>query len=57
MDNESMFIEFEADGDFIFTAHWYKENDLYVLCGNASGSTKCPDGYVCWKDRGKRYVF
>ncbi|CAF3571749.1 unnamed protein product [Rotaria sp. Silwood1] len=26
--------------------YWYKENDLYVLCGNASGSTKCPDGYV-----------
>ncbi|CAF4705492.1 unnamed protein product [Rotaria sp. Silwood1] len=32
--------------------YWYKENDLYVLCGNASGSTKCPDGYVCLKDRG-----
>ncbi|CAF1538985.1 unnamed protein product [Rotaria magnacalcarata] len=33
-------------------AHWYKDNELYRLCGNASGSTKCPAGYVCWKDRG-----
>ncbi|CAF3386208.1 unnamed protein product, partial [Rotaria socialis] len=32
--------------------HWYKDNELYRLCGNASGSTKCPAGYVCWKDRG-----
>ncbi|CAF3621273.1 unnamed protein product [Rotaria sp. Silwood1] len=36
----------------IVPVYWYKENDLYVLCGNASGSTKCPDGYVCLKDRG-----
>ena len=39
---------------FIFTANWYQQNDLYLLCGNSSGSTKCPDGYVCWEDRGKR---
>ncbi|CAF0840530.1 unnamed protein product [Rotaria sordida] len=32
--------------------YWYKENDIYLLCGNASGSTKCPSGYICWKDRG-----
>ncbi|CAF5072245.1 unnamed protein product [Rotaria sp. Silwood1] len=37
---------------FLFTANWYQQDDLYVLCGNSSGSTKCPDGYVCWKDRG-----
>ncbi|CAF3988549.1 unnamed protein product [Rotaria sp. Silwood2] len=37
---------------FIFTAYWYQQDDLYVLCGNASGSIQCPDGYVCWKDRG-----
>ncbi|CAF1517833.1 unnamed protein product [Rotaria sp. Silwood1] len=33
-------------------SNWYQQDDLYVLCGNSSGSTKCPDGYVCWKDRG-----
>ncbi|CAF3681094.1 unnamed protein product [Adineta steineri] len=27
------------------------ENELYLLCGNPSRSTKCPNGYVCWKDR------
>ncbi|CAF3628000.1 unnamed protein product [Rotaria socialis] len=32
--------------------YWHKENDLYVLCGNASGSIQCPSGFVCWKDRG-----
>ncbi|CAF4992884.1 unnamed protein product, partial [Rotaria socialis] len=32
--------------------YWHKENDIFVLCGNASGSTKCPPGFVCWKDRG-----
>ncbi|UJR10951.1 hypothetical protein I4U23_015136 [Adineta vaga] len=32
--------------------YWYQENQNYVLCGNASGTTKCPVGYVCWKDRG-----
>ncbi|CAF0997674.1 unnamed protein product [Rotaria sordida] len=33
--------------------YWYKEDDDYVLCGNATGSRKCPKGYVCWKNRGK----
>ncbi|CAF1300247.1 unnamed protein product, partial [Adineta steineri] len=32
--------------------YWYEKDDIYLLCGNASGSTKCPNGYVCWKDRG-----
>ncbi|CAF3828874.1 unnamed protein product [Rotaria sordida] len=32
--------------------NWYKENDIFLLCGNASGSTKCPSDYICWKDRG-----
>ncbi|CAF3236407.1 unnamed protein product [Rotaria socialis] len=32
--------------------HWYQEDDIFVLCGNASGSRRCPKGYVCWKDRG-----
>ncbi|CAF4218965.1 unnamed protein product [Rotaria socialis] len=36
----------------IFTANWYQQDDIYVLCGNSSGSIRCPDGYVCWKDRG-----
>ncbi|CAF1244320.1 unnamed protein product [Rotaria sordida] len=31
---------------------WYQQDDLYVLCGNSSGSTKCPENYICWKDRG-----
>ncbi|CAF2124314.1 unnamed protein product, partial [Rotaria magnacalcarata] len=35
-----------------FEVYWHKENDIFVLCGNASGSTKCPPGFVCWKDRG-----
>lgn len=38
----------------IITAYWYQENGNYVLCGNASGSTKCPYGYVCLKDRGMK---
>ncbi|CAF1587688.1 unnamed protein product, partial [Adineta ricciae] len=33
-------------------AYWYQDNENYLLCGNASGSTRCPIGYVCWKDRG-----
>ncbi|CAF1329596.1 unnamed protein product, partial [Rotaria sordida] len=33
-------------------ATWYQQDDLYVLCGNSSGSTKCPENYICWKDRG-----
>ncbi|CAF4186803.1 unnamed protein product, partial [Rotaria sp. Silwood2] len=37
--------------------YWYKEDDAYVLCGNASGSRKCPKGYVCWKDRGENPDF
>ncbi|CAF2903870.1 unnamed protein product [Rotaria sp. Silwood2] len=32
--------------------HWYREDEVFVLCGNASGSRKCPPGYVCWKNRG-----
>ncbi|CAF4058891.1 unnamed protein product, partial [Rotaria sordida] len=31
---------------------WYQQDDLYVLCGNSSGSIKCPENYICWKDRG-----
>jgi len=38
----------------IFKGHWYKENGNYLLCGNASGATKCPQGYVCWKNRGDK---
>jgi len=40
-----------------FIGYWYQEDeedDIYVLCGNGSGSRKCPQGYVCWKDRGKK---
>ncbi|CAF3101706.1 unnamed protein product [Rotaria sp. Silwood2] len=47
MSYESYFQEIDNE------TYWYKENDLYVLCGNASGSTKCPNGYVCMKDRGQ----
>lgn len=36
------------------SASWYQENDNYVLCGNSTGSTKCPEGYICWKDRGAK---
>ncbi|CAF1923068.1 unnamed protein product [Rotaria magnacalcarata] len=32
--------------------NWYQQDDIYVLCGNSSGSIRCPDGHVCWKDRG-----
>ncbi|CAF3491897.1 unnamed protein product [Rotaria socialis] len=32
--------------------YWYKENGDYLLCGNASGTVRCPAGYICWKDRG-----
>ncbi|CAF0946723.1 unnamed protein product [Rotaria sordida] len=38
-------------------AYWHKENDIFLLCGNESGSTKCPPGYVCWKDRGENPDF
>ncbi|CAF3748620.1 unnamed protein product [Rotaria sp. Silwood1] len=37
--------------------YWHKENDIFLLCGNESGSTKCPPGYVCWKNRGKNPDF
>ncbi|CAF4103833.1 unnamed protein product, partial [Rotaria sordida] len=37
--------------------YWHKENDIFLLCGNESGSTKCPPGYVCWKDRGENPDF
>ncbi|CAF4075639.1 unnamed protein product [Rotaria sordida] len=37
--------------------YWYKEDDTFLLCGNESGSTKCPPGYVCWKDRGENPDF
>ncbi|CAF3513815.1 unnamed protein product [Rotaria sp. Silwood1] len=37
--------------------YWYKENDNFLLCGNASGSTKCPSGYVCWRNRGQNPDF
>ena len=39
-----------------FLAFWYREEDAeeYFLCGNATGSTACPEGYVCWKDRGEK---
>ncbi|CAF3279088.1 unnamed protein product [Rotaria socialis] len=43
---ESYLIEIDNE------MYWHKENDIFVLCGNASGSTKCPPGFVCWKDRG-----
>ncbi|CAF1639120.1 unnamed protein product [Rotaria magnacalcarata] len=36
----------------VIPAYWYQKNKIYVLCGNATGSVKCPYGYVCWKDRG-----
>ncbi|CAF1576104.1 unnamed protein product [Rotaria sordida] len=35
--------------------NWYKENDIFLLCENASGSTKCPSDYICWKDRGMNF--
>ncbi|UJR17003.1 hypothetical protein I4U23_003901 [Adineta vaga] len=34
-------------------SYWYQKDDIFVLCGNASGSTKCPRGYICLKDRGE----
>ena len=35
-------------------AYWYKVDDDYVLCGNATGSVSCPSGYVCWRDLGEK---
>jgi hypothetical protein len=35
-----------------FLAFWYQDVDGYVLCGNATGSRRCPNGYVCLKDQG-----
>lgn len=32
------------------------DDGMYLLCGNATGSQKCPDGYVCLKDRGQKFV-
>ncbi|CAF3763063.1 unnamed protein product [Rotaria sp. Silwood1] len=37
--------------------YWYQEDEIFVLCGNASGSRRCPQGYVCWKNRGKNPDF
>jgi hypothetical protein len=47
----------ESDGDNESVcvrrlANWFQDDGAYVLCGNASGSRKCPPGFVCWKDRG-----
>ncbi|CAF4283364.1 unnamed protein product, partial [Rotaria magnacalcarata] len=50
LDNEKCCIIFFFPQ--IFTANWYQQDDIYVLCGNSSGSIRCPDGHVCWKDRG-----
>ncbi|CAF3746852.1 unnamed protein product [Rotaria sp. Silwood1] len=44
--------QIEIENKELERPNWYQQDDLYVLCGNSSGSTKCPDGYVCWKDRG-----
>jgi len=34
---------------------WFQdENGNFMLCGNGSGGTKCPSGYICWKDRGEK---
>jgi len=53
INNESMFIDRLISQRFIiFLAYWYQEAGVYILCGNASGSRRCPNGYVCWKDRG-----
>ncbi|CAF3598036.1 unnamed protein product [Adineta steineri] len=38
-------------------SYWYREDEVFVLCGNSSGSRKCPQGYVCWKDRGENPDF
>ena len=34
--------------------NWYKEDDEYILCGNATGARKCPKNYICWKNRGMK---
>ncbi|CAF1586722.1 unnamed protein product, partial [Adineta ricciae] len=33
--------------------YWYHEDEAPVVCGNATGSRRCPPGYVCIKDLGK----
>ncbi|XP_053406003.1 sodium channel protein 1 brain-like isoform X3 [Mercenaria mercenaria] len=35
------------------SSNWYESDGEIVLCGNVSGSQKCPDGYVCLKDIGE----
>ncbi|CAF1120007.1 unnamed protein product [Adineta ricciae] len=37
--------------------YWYRKDDLYFLCGNSSGTNKCPEGYVCLRDRGENPDF
>ncbi|CAB4055060.1 SCN2A [Lepeophtheirus salmonis] len=31
---------------------WYLSNDNYIMCGNASGAGKCPDGTTCMEGFG-----
>ncbi|CAF4315824.1 unnamed protein product, partial [Adineta steineri] len=40
------------NGSNFSVVYWYQEDDIHVVCGNASGSRKCPHGYICWKDLG-----
>ncbi len=39
---------------YFVVAFWYKENDVYLVCGNTTGSGGCPPGYVCLKDQGDK---
>ncbi|XP_060572053.1 sodium channel protein 1 brain-like isoform X2 [Ruditapes philippinarum] len=35
------------------SSNWYDDGEGFVLCGNVSGSFKCPTNYTCLKDIGE----
>ncbi|XP_060073623.1 sodium channel protein 1 brain-like [Ylistrum balloti] len=53
----SMSIEAQYDAWVKNTSNWYESDGDYVICGNASGSGKCPDNYTCLTDIGENPNF
>ncbi|XP_069138424.1 sodium channel protein 1 brain-like isoform X2 [Argopecten irradians] len=53
----SMSVEAQYDAWIKNTSNWYESDGDYVICGNASGSGKCPDNYTCMVDIGENPNF
>ncbi|XP_021360506.1 sodium channel protein 1 brain-like isoform X2 [Mizuhopecten yessoensis] len=53
----SLSIEAQFDAWVKNTSNWYELDGDYIVCGNASGSGKCPDNYTCMVDIGENPNF